>query len=263
MHVHLADQFIEGHSRLHDLDARAKVTAVILLILMVSITPFGAFPAFPMLWAIVLAGALLARISIWQLVKRSFVALPFAAAAVTLVFTVPGETVFTLPITGWTASDAGLIRFSSIMLRSWIAVQAAILMAMTTHFTDLLWALGALKVPRVLIAVISFMYRYIFILADEALRLTRARDSRSANPDGKGGGSLVWRASVTGGMIGSLFLRSFERSERVYMAMVSRGYEGELRLLSPPPLTASQIAWGALPVIAALVIEGLAFALWS
>jgi cobalt/nickel transport system permease protein len=62
--------------------------------------------------------------------------------------------------------------------------------------------------------------------------MSRARAARSAAaPDGKGGGSIVWRARVTGGMVGSLFLRSYERSERIYAAMQARGFEGEIRHL--------------------------------
>ena len=69
---------------------------------------------------------------------------------------------------------------------------------------------------------------------DEAIRLNRARASRSGHPresKGKVGGTLIWRARVTGGMVGSLFLRALERSDRIYMAMVSRGYDGEVRTL--------------------------------
>jgi cobalt/nickel transport system permease protein len=82
-------------------------------------------------------------------------------------------------------------------------------------------------------------------LADEALRLTRARDARSAAlPGSKSGGGLAWRAKVVGGMAGNLFLRSYERSERIYQAMVARGYQGELRTLAPPHLHRHDLAVG-------------------
>jgi cobalt/nickel transport system permease protein len=85
--------------------------------------------------------------------------------------------------------------------------------------------------PQVLVSIISLMSRYLGFLADEATRMSRARASRSADPDGHGGGSLVWRAKVTGAMVGSLFLRSYERGERIYAAMQARGFEGEFRHL--------------------------------
>jgi cobalt/nickel transport system permease protein len=89
-------------------------------------------------------------------------------------------------------------------------------------------------VPAVLVAIIAFMYRYLFVLADEAQRLLRARAARSARlPGARGGGSLGWRAAVVGHMAGQLFVRSLDRSERVYQAMQARGYRGELLTLAP------------------------------
>jgi cobalt/nickel transport system permease protein len=247
---------------LHRLDPRPKVVTAILLILLISLTPMGAFGAYVAFFALVMVGAILADFDPWRLVKRSLVALPFAAAAITLVFTVPGPLLGTVPLVGWPISAPGLVRFVSIILKSMISVQVAILMTATTHFTDLLWALGALHVPRVLIGIISFMYRYIFVLADEALRLTRARDARSAVLEGNPaqGGTLLFRAKTTGGMIGNLFLRSYERSERVYQAMVARGYQGEIKHLAPPPLTRRDFLLSAAPVLAGIAI--LALSLW-
>ena len=115
----------------------------------------------------------------------------------------------------------------SIMAKSWLSVQAALLLAYTTAFADLVDALRALRVPAIIVSIISFMYRYLAVLTDEAGRMSRARQSRSAAaPDGRSGGSLSWRARVTGAMVGSLFIRSYERSERIYAAMLARGFAG-------------------------------------
>ena len=142
-------------------------------------------------------------------------------------------------IGGLTVSLEGSVRFLSILLKSWISVQAAILMTVTTPFPDLLWGLRALHLPRTLISIIGFMYRYLFVLSDEAMRLRRARAARSATGAGRSGGSLRWRARVAGGMVGNLALRAFERSERVYAAMQARGFQGEIKALAPPILTDS------------------------
>jgi cobalt/nickel transport system permease protein len=255
MHINVVDIYQEGESPLHRLDARAKVLAAFLLILLISLSPMGAFGVYGLLLLVILTGVWIGRLRPAAYLRRSLIAIPFALAAVTLMFTVPGRTLWTVPLTGWTVSDAGLARFGSIVIKSWLSVQVAVLMGMTTHFTDLLCAMRALHVPRVLVAIISFMYRYIFVLADEALRLTRARESRSATgPDGRGGGTLAWRMQVTGGMVGNLFLRSYERSERVYQAMAARGYKGELRQLAPPPIHWKDIFWASLPVAAAAII---------
>ena len=131
-------------------------------------------------------------------------------------------------------TDFGLIRFLSILARSWLSVQMAILLVATTQFPDMIHAFEHLRVPRMLTTVVAFLYRYMFVLTDEVFRLLRAREARSAGLPGiKRGGSIWWRAKVTGSMAGQLFLRSYERSERIYNAMVSRGYAGHIRTLNP------------------------------
>jgi cobalt/nickel transport system permease protein len=238
MHFHITDAYQAGGSRLHRMDARIKLLLCIGLILLLGLTPIGRFGAYIGFFALAMIGALSARIDPWLVMKRSVVALPFTLAAITLLFTVPGPTLITLPLTGWTISTLGLIRFISILLKSMISVQFAVLLIFTTQLTDTLWALGALHAPQILVSIISFMYRYIFLLADESLRMTRARDSRSAviAEGRKVGQSIIFDARTTGRMIGSLFLRSFERSERIYQAMIARGYAGQIRQFMPPPI---------------------------
>ena len=132
----------------------------------------------------------------------------------------------------------------------------AILLTATTQFPDLMHALRHLRVPHVLVAVISFTYRYLFVLTDEAVRLMRARQARSAKPiKGKGGGSIVWRARVTGYMVGQLFLRSYERSERIYNAMVARGYQGHYLTLNPHVMTPNDWLLGILAGVTLGIIQ--------
>ncbi len=163
--------------------------------------------------------------------RRAFLAAPFLLAALPLVFTRPEDPLgsFALGPVTLTVSGEGLRMFSTIALKSWISVQAALLLAFTTPFHDLVDGLRQLRLPRIMVAIISFMYRYLSVLTDEATRMARARASRSADRDGRGGGSISWRVRVTGSMVGSLFLRSYERSERIYAAMQARGFEGEFR----------------------------------
>jgi cobalt/nickel transport system permease protein len=149
-----------------------------------------------------------------------------------------------------------------VMLKSWISVQAALLLASTTRFPDILLAMRAMRLPRLLVSIIGLMWRYLFVMVDETARLMRARASRSAEGEGTGraGGSLTWRARVTGGMAGSLFLRSLERSDRIYSAMLARGYDGEPRALPAPPIPAGSWAalWLGLAALALLLLLGLA-----
>ena len=250
----LQERYEAGDSRLHRLDARVKVVVALLLILGILLTPERALIAYPLLWALIAGLAAAGSVGIGRLARLGGLALPFVLTSVALPFTLPGHPI--LLIGGLTVSDAGLLRFGSILLKSWLSVQAALLLALTTPFTDLLWAFSSLHVPETLIAIIGFMYRYLYTLSDEAQRLMRARSARSAAlPGHKSGGGLIWRARSAGGMVGNLFLRSYERSERVYAAMLARGYDGRLDRLDAPPLSRRAIVSGSLPLVLLVGIE--------
>jgi cobalt/nickel transport system permease protein len=256
----LHERYQDGDSRIHRLDPRVKVVVALILIAGITLTPARAGWAYPLLWGLVVMLIAAGQLRVGRVARQATLALPFALAAVTLLFTTPGDPLVT--VAGLTITGAGVIRFAAILAKSWLAVQVALVLAMTTPFTDLLWALSQLRVPGTLIAITSFMYRYLFTLLDEAERLIRARASRSGSLVGRqSGGSLLWRARIAGGMIGNLFLRSYERSERVYAAMLSRGYAGQLRALDPPPLRWRDAAQGAIPVILLIIVE-LASVLW-
>ena len=153
-------------------------------------------------------------------------------------------------------TDVGLIKFGSILLRSWLSVQVAILLVATTRFPDMIHAFEHLHVPVVLTTIVSFLYRYLFVLTDEVMRLLRARQSRSATVAGyRSGRNVLWRARVTGNMAGQLFLRSYERSDRIYNAMLARGYTGQLRTLNPHIMKSSDWLFAALSVIIILFLQ--------
>jgi cobalt/nickel transport system permease protein len=240
MHANIFDRYLAGQSLIHRLDPRIKVVVTLLFILSNVLLPDGAWLAFLFSLILILLIAWMSGIGMGYTLERSFVALPFFLAAVTAIFALPGRTLVVWNLGPWhlVATEAGLLRFVSIVIRSWLSVQVAIILIATTQFPDLMHALRHLHVPAVLIAVISFMYRYLFLMTNEAMRLMRAREARSARPAGGGGVSIFWRAKVAGNMAGQLFLRSYERSERVYNAMLSRGYQGQLLTLNPHKLQA-------------------------
>lgn len=258
MHFNTFDRYVTQESLIHRLDPRVKVVITILFIVSNVLLPDGAWTAFLLAWAFILWINLLAGLQITYALKRSFIALPFALAAVTVVFTLPGQPAFSFSLGPWlfTATDAGLIRFASIVIRSWLSVQMAILLVAATRFPDLMHALRHLRFPNLLVAVISFTYRYLFVLVDEALRLLRAREARSARLDKQqGGGSILWRANVAGHMAGQLFLRSYERSERVYNAMQSRGYRGHFQTLNPHVMKAGDWLGGTVAVVMLVILQ--------
>ncbi|MCA9991215.1 MAG: cobalt ECF transporter T component CbiQ [Ardenticatenaceae bacterium] len=258
MHVNTFDRYEARHSLIHRLDPRVKVIITVAFIFANVLLPDGAWLAFLASWAMLLLVQRLAQLSWGYAFRRSFVALPFVLAAVTVVFNLPGRAVWIINVGSWqlVATDAGLLRFFSIVVRSWLSVQMAILLTATTQFPDLIHALRHLYVPQPIVSIISFMYRYMFVMVDEAGRLMRAREARSARPPGGGGGgSIAWRARVTGNMAGQLFLRSYERSDRVYNAMLARGYQGHLLTINQHQMKRQDWLIGGLALLVLLLIQ--------
>lgn len=223
------DQYSELDSFVHRLDPRTKTLVVLAFVLVVMATPPTAWPAFA-LGTVLMAGlTLVARLPPLYVLKRSAVVVPFVLMiALFLPFLEGGEVAGSYNVGWWRVSvtyDELLILWNAVV-KSWLSALSLILLSATTPFPRLLKGLERLGVPKVIVMILSFMYRYIFVLVDEAMRLARARDSR--NP----GGGLLWRARTLGNMIGTLFLRSYERGERVYQAMLARGFDGEMRTLS-------------------------------
>jgi cobalt/nickel transport system permease protein len=236
MHFDIFDRYHDKESFTHHLDPRVKVVITIAFIVSNALLPDGAWISFAFAWLFLLTANLLSKFGIFYTFKRSLIALPFALIAVTVLFSIPGEPFYSFKLLMWnlTITDAGLLRFVSIIIRSWLSVQMAILLVAVTRFPDLVHALEHLHVPSILTTIIAFLYRYLFVLTDEVFRLMRARESRSAAVTGrKSGGGVLWRAHVAGNMAGQLFLRSYERSDRIYNAMVARGYTGQLYTLNP------------------------------
>jgi cobalt/nickel transport system permease protein len=268
MHVHFLDPYRPRSSPVHQLDPRIKLALTLAFILTNALVPAGAWPVYILLFALLVSVEILSELGVGYVLRRSALALPFVLAALPVMFTMPGPGLTSFPIGHWTLtiSQPGLERVISVALKSWISVQAAIVLASSTPFPDLLIALRALRVPRLLVAVFGLMWRYLFVLVDEALRLMRARAARSGEtglPGARRGGSLVWRGRVTGGMAGSLFLRGIERSDRIYMAMLSRGYDGEVRTLPLPSLKLQQIAVLVMILFFFILLLAFAFLIWG
>jgi cobalt/nickel transport system permease protein len=227
----IGDRHVAGDSFVHRLDPRVKLLITLAFIFATLLTPQGRWEVFAASGVLLAVTTVLAGLSPRLVIGRSLLALPFVLAALPVLFNRPGEMLFETPVFGWRATDTGAEALATILLRSWLSVTAATILTATTEPDRILRSLRWFGVPRLLVATISFMWRYIFVIGEEAQRLLRARESRSARPNGQSGGSLRWRGSVAGNMVGSLFLRSLGRSERVYQAMLARGYNGELRSL--------------------------------
>ena len=261
MHASLLDVYQHREGLIHRLDPRVKILASLFFILTAVSLPEGAWLSFGILLAILILLSGAAQLGMFYTVRRAFVALPFVLAALAIPFMTPGSALWVIPGLGWTVTIAGLIRFLTIVARTWIAVQAGILMSATTGVADLLWGLDELRIPRLIVAIVGFMVRYLFVLADEVLRMRRARASRSPKLPGVKRPGALWQGRVAGMMVGSLFLRSLERSERVHAAMLSRGYNGEMRVLDQPAMMV--LDWVVLLVVLISLSAVLWLGVWS
>jgi len=279
MHVSFLDPYRPRPSVIHRLDPRVKLVLALAFILAAALTPIAAWPIYVLLAALVFSVEILSELGVTSVLKRAGLALPFVLAALPVLVTTHGPALLAVALGPWTLTitGPGLAKFLSIAAKSWISVQMAIVLAASTSFPDLLMAMRAIRIPRLLVAIFGLMWRYLFVLADEALRLLRARSARSGwlgqetdhnnaafdqqAGHGRVGGSVAWRASVTGGMAGSLFLRSFERSDRIYAAMAARGYDGEVRSFPLPEVSpaARSILIAGLGLLMLLTAAGFMF----
>ena len=261
MSLDFLDPYVENGSRLHGLDARVKLVVALCAILAISLTPARAWAAHLGYLALILLAIALARLNLRGVLARTLVGLPFLlVAALGAPFWRGGVPLYSLRLFGvnLALTSEGAWRLASVVVKGWLSILAAATLAQTTHFTALGRALRGLGLPPVLSSIILLMYRYLFVLVGEAFRLMRAREARTATPDGRAPRvSLAWRAGVTGSMVGTLFLRTHERGERIYQAMLARGFDGDMPQLQSDALTGGQVAGaGVVVTLLALITAG-------
>jgi cobalt/nickel transport system permease protein len=209
MQVDFLDRFSRGKSIVHRLDARWKLLIALVLVACVLATPWQIGPLY--LWE---AGIVLCFYAVsglpWRyLIVRLAAMLPFLlllAAAYPLSL----------------GLEAGWVLAARLLVRSLVSLATMITLVATTPFHRLLVALAQLGVPQMLLSILAFMYRYMFVLADELEKMRRAKLARTFYPS-------VWNeVRLMGTFVGMLFVRAFERAERVYAAMLARGWTGKM-----------------------------------
>jgi cobalt/nickel transport system permease protein len=207
-------------SPIHRLDPRAKVVGLAGITVVAVSTPLHAWPAFVACGLALAAVATLARVSVGALWARTRVILPLVLfVAVFVPFVRGGEQVSLGPLS---VSEAGLAVFALVTAKAAIGTLSAVLLGATTSFPDVLHGLERLRMPRLLIVIAAFMYRYVFVIADEARRMRSALAARAYRP------RRATQVAALGRMVTALFLRSYDRGERVYLAMLARGYRGAM-----------------------------------
>jgi cobalt/nickel transport system permease protein len=215
-HRHL---LIHEAGPLHRLPAQCKVGATVLFVFAVVATPREQFWAFAVAAGLVVLAALIGRVPLGSVARRLVIEVPFLLFAVLLPVFGRAPRVDVL---GLSLSEPGLWAAWNIVVKGTIGVAASIVLASTTTIPQLLDGLERLRVPRVMVATTAFMIRYGDVIGDEVRRMGIARESRG------GGGGRLGHVRVLATTAGALFVRSYERGERVYLAMESRGYTGTM-----------------------------------
>ena len=200
------DQYSNLKSPVHKIDPRLKIIICFGFILSVVFTRPAAYLFFAAYGIFLLLIILLSKVPFIFILKRCLAIAPFVLFIALSSFL-----------------RGGFLTFWGIVIKSVLSACSLILLISTTRFAALLEALEKLRVPKLFTMIMSFMYRYIFILTDELMRMRRAKDARSV------GGKRFFHIKALSNMLGLLFIRAYERAERVYLAMCARGYDGEVK----------------------------------
>jgi cobalt/nickel transport system permease protein len=213
------DRVSYGDTFIHRLDPRAKVVATgLFLITVVSFDKYAVAPLVPFFLFPVLL-LTLGEIPAWFILRKILFVSPFA-----LVIGIFNPLLDTRTVTAGLPLSAGWLSFMSILLKFVLTTGAALLLVATTSFPGVCHALRRLGFPSIFVSQLLFLYRYLFVLMEEAMRIVRARDVRSFG--GRGAGVKVFVR-----LTGVLFLRTVARAERVHCAMLSRGFQGDIPTL--------------------------------
>lgn len=242
-HTHVL--FVHGDSQVHRLRPQGKVAAAVLFIFAVVATPREAFWAFGVHALALALVAAKARIPGAFVLRRLTIEIPFVAFAIFLPFVSEGPRTEVL---GLALSVDGLWAAWNILAKATLGVATTVIMAASTPVPEILQGLERLRLPKPLASIAGFMIRYIDVVLDDMRRMRIARESRGYSP------RWIWQAKAVASSAGALFIRSYERGERVYLAMVSRGFTGTMPAVGE--LTASRAQWAAaltLPAVAAMV----------
>lgn len=211
-----------GHSFVHRAPAHLKILVLLAFVLVVVATPRTAYPAYAVYLGIVLATILTARVPVTYVLKRAVIEVPFLVFAALIPFVAEGPQV---PLFGWeavTVSEPGLVAAAALAMKGTLGVLASLTLAATTEVDAVLLGLQRLRMPELIVQIMGFMVRYLDVVTADLGRMLIAMRSRGVDPRSP----RHWPALAR--TLGALFVRSYERGERVHLAMLSRGYDGRL-----------------------------------
>lgn len=231
--------YVHRHSPIHSLAPHAKILAILGLLVIVVATPIQNYLAFIAYFSLVIALLLIAKLPIWQSLKRTTIEIPFIFFAILMPFVSPDK-------------EAAKIAAISIIAKATIGTLLAIILSGTTPAREILRGFETLKMPALIVQIASFMLRYLNVINDEMERMTVARASRGFEPKGIRDWKFLAAAA------GALFIRSYERGERVHLSMISRGYDGKL-----PSVQSQLVAKQEILIIIATLFFALVLAIFG
>jgi len=220
--------YLHRHSVIHALPSHAKIVAALLFILVVVSTPIGRWQAFIGYFLALFITVAAAKIPFTLMFKRALIEIPFIFFALLMPFFGTGER---FEVAGLNLYREGLLAGAGIFVKGTLGVITAIVLSTSTTAREILRGLERLKLPTLMVQIASFMLRYVNVVNDEMERMKIARESRGFVATG----IQHWKVLATAA--GALFIRSYERGERVHLAMISRGYEGVLPHDEPPHIS--------------------------
>ncbi len=208
-----------GHSPVHRVPAHLKILALLGFMIVVVATPRDWYPVFGVYLLLLAAVIGMSRVPPTYLLKRTVVEVPFVLFAVLLPFVATGPRTEVL---GVTVSQHGLEAGVALLIKGTLGVLASLTLAATTEPQELLLGLERVRLPQQLVQIMAFMVRYLDVVTGEMRRMKVARESRGFSARNPRHWPVLARSA------GALFIRSYERGERVHLAMLSRGYTGRM-----------------------------------
>lgn len=200
------DTYADLNTPLHKLNAKIKIIFLVIFLLLIIFTPIRYAMLFLLYALVMIALVYLSKVPISFILKRFIEIAPF-------IIIISLSALF---------NKQGYILFLNCTAKAILAIILVLIISSTTRFDHLLEALKYFKVPRIFIHLMSFMYRYSFLLEDELLRANRAYESRNINKKNN-----FKKIKILSNILGTIFIRTYERAERVYLAMCARGYNNE------------------------------------
>ena len=208
-----------GHSAVHRAPAHLKILTLLAFVITVVATPRDWYAAYVLYLGVLGVVIGVSRVPPTYLLKRTVVEIPFVLFAVLLPFVARGPETEVL---GVTVSQHGLEAGVALLVKGTLGVLASLTLAATTEPQDLLAGLERLRLPNQLVQIMSFMVRYLDVVTGEMQRMRVAREARGFSARNPRHWPVLARSA------GALFIRSYERGERVHLAMLSRGYTGRM-----------------------------------